>query len=130
MVPKLRGQEIIPKREKVQSLYEQYHPQYDIVLRRVYQRVRNLLTRNDINATIKYRLKTFESYFEKLLRLYNDKSDPIIIRDILGFRIICPFLEDIDNVEKLITLDNNKLHRISVNTSPAKLENSLIILLF
>ena len=100
---KKRGKEQIPRREKIQALYEQYRPQYNVALRRVYQRISNLLTRNGINAIVKYRLKTFESYFEKLLRKYNDKSDPVIIRDILGFRIICPFLEDLDNVEKLIT---------------------------
>lgn len=92
----------VPERREARSLYVQYRPQYDAVLRRMYRRVRDLLARNDIDATIKYRIKRFENYYEKLVRMNHNKGAPVLLNDILGIRIVCPFLEDIDNVEKLI----------------------------
>jgi putative GTP pyrophosphokinase len=92
----------VPERREARSLYVQYRPQYDVVLRRIYRRVRDLLVRNDIEATIKYRIKRFENYYEKLVRMNHSKNAPVLLNDILGIRIVCPFLEDIDNVEKLI----------------------------
>jgi len=61
-----------------------------------------MLNRHDLNPTIKFRFKAFDSYYQKLLRLSRDGSGPCVIKDLIGLRIICPFLEDLDEVEKLI----------------------------
>ncbi len=92
----------IPERKKARSIYVKYRSQYDNALRRIYRRVRDLLARNGIEATIKYRIKRFENYYEKLVRMNHSKTTPLLMNDILGIRIVCPFLEDIDNVVKLI----------------------------
>jgi ppGpp synthetase/RelA/SpoT-type nucleotidyltranferase/regulator of sirC expression with transglutaminase-like and TPR domain len=64
----------------------------------------NILSKNKINFTIKHRVKTFEGYFEKLVRLHNS-DNPVILTDLLGIRIICPFLEDIDRVKNILSLN-------------------------
>ncbi len=95
-------QKTIPDYKKARSAYKKYHQQYDLSLKKMNRRIHNLFLRNKFNFTVKYRLKTFESYFEKLLRLHSN-NEPLLITDILGMRIICPFLEDIDDIVKLIS---------------------------
>jgi putative GTP pyrophosphokinase len=55
--------------------------------------------------TIKTRLKDFDSYFKKYVNLLNnglpDDEEPRIT-DIIGIRIVCPFLEEIDMVGSLL----------------------------
>jgi len=90
-------------RGALETAYERNRPHYAILLRRLYRRMRNMLAKSGINATVTYRLKTFESYFEKLLRIQNAHTGDMILTDLLGFRVICPFLEDLEHVEDLIT---------------------------
>ena len=47
------------------------------------------------------RIKSFESYFKKCIRLLKDGSSPVI-SDLIGVRVICPFLEDLVVAEELI----------------------------
>lgn len=55
--------------------------------------------------TYKSRVKGFRSYYKKLIRLkpyaLKDESLPAV-SDLIGIRIICPFLEDLQKVEKQI----------------------------
>jgi len=98
----------IPDRKKLQLAYEENYAIYDLELRRLNKRLKKLLAENQINATIKTRLKSFESYFNKLLRSYTDhEADKAILTDFIGVRIICPFLEDRDNVIKQLTREFN-----------------------
>ena len=50
---------------------------------------------------VKGRIKSFESYFKKHIRLLKNGVSGKIT-DIIGIRIICPFLEDLAGVEELI----------------------------
>jgi putative GTP pyrophosphokinase len=57
------------------------------------------------HPTVKGRSKNFTSYFKKYLRiLKNDRGidQPPLITDLIGVRIICPFLEDLSAVENEI----------------------------
>lgn len=92
-----------PEREKINILYDRYRSQYENILRKTVRRLNKLLIRTKINFTIKYRLKTFESFFNKLTQHRHKNSVPLSITDFLGIRIICPFLEDLDHIEKIIT---------------------------
>jgi putative GTP pyrophosphokinase len=58
-----------------------------------------------LSATIKARVKSFQSYYFKRLRSVNqrkagDPAEPI--SDLLGLRIVCPFLEDLSRVETVL----------------------------
>ncbi len=92
----------ISERERLLILYERYRHEYETNLNRLYKQVRKLLLKADINFNIKYRLKSFDSYFQKLIRYRQRNINPIIINDLIGLRIICPFLEDIERVESII----------------------------
>ena len=102
-IQKRKNRTQMPERKEIVSAYERSRPQYDALCSKLCRRVRNLLNRNGINATIKCRIKTFESYFKKLLRLHQMNILPVMITDIIGIRIIYPFLEDLDNTVALMT---------------------------
>jgi len=89
-------------RARARRQYDRIRPQAEAVLRRLNRRIRSLLAKAGINANCKYRLKTFDSYFEKVLRQHNRKTGRVALTDLLGMRIICPFLSDLDETERLL----------------------------
>jgi putative GTP pyrophosphokinase len=99
---------VIPERQKLHILYTRYRIQYENILRKIARRLNKLLIRSKTNYTIKYRLKSFDSFFNKLTQQRDGNSQPAFITDFMGIRIICPFLEDLEHIEKVIT-DNFKL---------------------
>jgi len=92
----------LPDRERALSIYRKYRPQYENALQRIHRRVRGLLNRHDLNPTVKFRSKGFDSYFQKLLRLSQSQDISPVVKDFIGLRIICPFLEDLERVENLL----------------------------
>ena len=102
MVSNVQLKPSISERQRLLILYERYRPTYDKNLIRLQKSIRKLLLKIDINFNIKYRLKSFDSYFQKIIRYRQKGIDPIIINDLIGLRIICPFLEDVERVEELL----------------------------
>jgi ppGpp synthetase/RelA/SpoT-type nucleotidyltranferase len=93
----------ILNRIKIQNQYKKSKPEYEKILRDISLEIRNILAKENINPTIKQRVKTFDSYFDKILNLHKEGKKSFKIKDIIGIRIICPFLEDLDLVENLIS---------------------------
>jgi putative GTP pyrophosphokinase len=91
-------------RVRLKAIHNDLFPVYDGVLRSLHQRVLSVLRANGCFPTVKYRIKRFDAYFDKLVKIsrqYRGSSAPVI-SDILGLRIICPFLEDLEMVERLV----------------------------
>jgi len=97
------------ERSKVKVLYEEAYAVYERKLNSVYQMVKNVLESKGIIPTIKYRVKRFETYFSKLIKNYrgDEHGGAPTVTDVLGLRIICPFLEDLETVENLIKVNFN-----------------------
>ncbi len=95
---------IYPDRERAMILYEARRPLYEETLQSLYRRVRRLLENSGFTPSIKYRVKRFEAYYEKLRRpaVQGKTKTAAAISDMLGLRIICPFLEDIETIRELI----------------------------
>lgn len=93
----------IPERQKLNLIYDKYRPQYENILRKVTRKINRLLIHTSIETTTKYRLKSFNSFFNKLSQLRNENEKPVAINDFLGIRIICPFIEDLTQVEEIIS---------------------------
>lgn len=90
-------------RGKLKSIYKELYPVYDEILQSVYQQVRAVLESHGSFPAIKYRVKRFDAYFNKLVKLSRpDQSGAAVITDLLGLRIVCPFLEDLESTERLI----------------------------
>jgi putative GTP pyrophosphokinase len=92
-----------PDRAKLHAVYKRHRGGYDSALRKVDGQVQSLLTQHGINATIQTRIKSFESYFEKILKLLNNYTEPVVLTDMIGIRVICPFLEDLVTAEKVLS---------------------------
>jgi ppGpp synthetase/RelA/SpoT-type nucleotidyltranferase len=93
----------LPDRKKLQQSYTDYYPDYEAYLSKISRKIRNLVNRSRINATIQHRVKSFDSYFDKILRNKTSNRDKISINDMMGVRIVCPFLEHLDSVERIIS---------------------------
>jgi len=91
-------------RDELQSLYQARRPVCEEALTGLYGEVRTLLETHGYTPTIKYRVKRFNEYFEKLQKVRRGEKggESGLITDVLGLRIICPFLEDLDVIEGLL----------------------------
>ena len=94
----------LPNLTKTRTLYNDQLPFIESALHGLHQEIQHLLDLHGFSASIKSRVKRFETYFDKLRKSRLDVKSKISrpIGDLLGLRIICPFLEDIDALEKLI----------------------------
>ena len=94
----------LPDRSALKAIYDRLRPGFDEALLQMVRTVRTLLEKHGYSPTIKFRVKRFETYYEKLNLLQQGKrigkSD--VVSDILALRIVCPFLEDLEAVEQVL----------------------------
>jgi len=94
----------LPDRAATKKLYAELRPNYELILYDIYQQLQKLTEEEGLSVTIKYRVKRFDNYCEKLVRLNKlQGNDMLQITDLLGIRVVCPFLEEVEVVEQLIT---------------------------
>ncbi len=93
----------IPSKLKIKNIYENYTPYLDKIM----DNIKNVLSENirlSSQPTYKSRIKSFQSYYKKLLRQKPDEaanSDILVcLTDMMGIRVICAFLEDISSVRE------------------------------
>ncbi|MFK5927754.1 MAG: tetratricopeptide repeat protein [Desulfuromusa sp.] len=93
----------LPNRAATKKLYSKLRPDYELILHDIYQQLRRLAEDEGLSVTIKYRVKNFDNYCEKLVQLNKlQGSDMLQITDLLGIRIVSPFLEDLETIEQLL----------------------------
>lgn len=91
------------------SVEEEYNRYADLMEKAVYElqkRIRSLVSRAGLHPTIKYRVKTFESYYQKMLRRVSTPpkyKDWNLITDLLGIRLVSPFMSDLPVIEDILT---------------------------
>jgi len=73
-----------------------------LVAREIEQRAEQALASMPSHPTLKIRTKNFDSYYRKYLRLLKSGIDKPHITDLMGIRIVCPFIEDLELAETLI----------------------------
>ena len=94
----------LPDRAETEKLYTMLRPDYELILQEIHRQLRTLAEQSGLAVTIKYRVKRFNNYCEKLVKLKRLQGNEIIqITDLLGIRIVCPFLEDLETFEQLIS---------------------------
>ncbi len=92
-----------PHPARSRSLYERNRRAYQARLRSVHARIRALLAREGIRASVTSRVKSFESYWEKLARMRKHAPGrPVVVRDLLGLRVVCTFLDETERVRDLL----------------------------
>ena len=94
----------LPSKNNIKSTYESYKPIFSEIVTNVESKLRKTLCLAS-NPTYKSRVKSFNSYYRKVLRLKGEeaeKSNFIELTDMMGIRVICAFLEDLSEVEHQI----------------------------
>ncbi|MCL2277690.1 MAG: (p)ppGpp synthetase [Treponema sp.] len=91
--------------------FEKHSETRHLIVNDIREQIENALKSLDTNPVISGRIKNFSSYFNKYLRLLkNGEKDPKIT-DLLGIRIICPFIEDLPAADDLICANFNVIER-------------------
>jgi putative GTP pyrophosphokinase len=100
------GPEDIPDRGSLELEYEARKPGYAKALAAMEARLREALEKDSLSPIIKGRVKSFESWYSKRIRiLRNAKAahrEPIAITDVVALRVVCPFLRDLRMAESSI----------------------------
>jgi len=91
-----------PNKEALQHAFEAGREARHLAIRDIEHRVEQALTSLPSHPTLKVRPKKFDSYYRKYLRLLRSGISDPNITDIMGIRIICPFIEDLGSTEALI----------------------------
>ena len=96
---------VVPHKEELKQAYDNYRPVLTAILFSIEQKLKKNLKLASM-PTFKTRIKEFGSYYKKLLRV-RPKTLGVqalpTLTDLLGIRVICAFLEDINSVERQIT---------------------------
>lgn len=98
--------EDIPDRVEFEQDYERRRPAYEALLDRMEKLVGSRLEAHGIHPTIKGRIKSFDSLYKKRIRFLRQarlsSKAPLPITDIVGLRVVCPFLGDLGTAERVI----------------------------
>ena len=98
--------EDIPDRVELELEYESRKPVYQALLDKMEKLVGSRLESGGIHPTIKGRIKSFDSVYKKRIRFLRQarlsSKAPLPITDIVGLRVVCPFLGDLAAAERVI----------------------------
>ncbi|MDD7698349.1 MAG: tetratricopeptide repeat protein [Treponema sp.] len=95
----------VPGKNIIKQKYEQYSVVFSEIMKNILAELTADICLNP-RPVFKSRIKSFDSYYSKLLRLKPKEAaedDSLVcLTDMMGIRIVCAFLEDISNVENQI----------------------------
>jgi len=89
-------------KEAIRKKYESGTYARILTLRDIANRLEQTCSILVSHPTIKTRIKQFPSFYRKYLHLLKSAPAQPLITDLMGIRIVCPFIEDLQMVEKLI----------------------------
>jgi putative GTP pyrophosphokinase len=91
-----------------ETRYQQTKESLHQVLNVLSSEIQRILEREGIHVTVRARLKSFESYYRKLIGKLNNtrlRDGNMKVNDLLGIRVICPFQGDLTNAEHALKRD-------------------------
>ncbi len=94
----------LPSKNSIKTSYELYTPILSEIMQNIEKKLKSVLHLAS-SPTYKSRVKSFNSYYRKVLRLKSDEAKKlnfVPLTDMMGIRVICAFLEDLPEVEKQI----------------------------
>lgn len=95
----------IENKYKLHSQFQKLQKKYEKILHILSKKVELILANTGCNAQVKGRIKSFDAFYRKILercQLQSIEKPFESITDIIGIRIVVPFLEDLDKVENLV----------------------------
>ena len=94
----------VPDKDTIRKEYDQLLTVRIPSVRELEARIEEAISSISSRPRVKGRIKSFESYFKKYIRLLKSESgdDSPQITDLFGIRIVCLFLEDLAAAEELL----------------------------
>jgi len=83
-------------RDRLRARYERLAPVHEVALQTLHRDLHQLLLAHGFSPTIKSRVKRFGAYLDKIAHTREQRPGTVAITDLLGLRVICTFLEDIE----------------------------------
>jgi putative GTP pyrophosphokinase len=93
---------ITPDQNTLRDEYNRYSEVRHLIVNDIKERVEQILNPFQSNVVVSGRIKNFDSFFYKYLKLLKTGETNPKITDLLGVRIICPFIEDLSAAEEII----------------------------
>jgi putative GTP pyrophosphokinase len=97
----------IPDRGELRASYDRWRQGFARVLTVMERRTRSALEAAALRPTIKGRIKSFDSWYAKRIRLLRQARaagrGPIPIYDAIALRAVCPFLGDLARAERALS---------------------------
>jgi putative GTP pyrophosphokinase len=90
-----------PDRNTIKKQYDACSGARYLVIKDLVDRLEDALSVLSSRPAVRGRQKDFESFYKKYLKLLKNQEEPEIF-DLIGLRVICPFLEDLKLVEKIL----------------------------
>lgn len=102
----------LPIKNKIKDMYEGYTKYFEYILHHVQAKLEQTISLTP-HPTYKARIKSFDSYYKKIIRLKAKEAastDALVcLTDIIGIRVICGFLEDLptalEQIRKIFVID-------------------------
>lgn len=95
------NEDLLPTKKQMCDIYTQYHPYLLAVLDNIQKKLDGSINMAAM-PTYKHRVKSFDSYYKKCIRLKPHEAassnELICLTDIIGIRVVCAFLEDLSSV--------------------------------
>ncbi|WP_147634403.1 tetratricopeptide repeat protein [Treponema pectinovorum] len=95
----------IPHKNEIKKKYESYTPILSQIMQNVEEKLKKTIKLSSA-PTYKTRVKSFNSYYRKILRLkaeeFSESKKLIALTDMMGIRIICAFIEELHEVEEQV----------------------------
>jgi len=91
-----------PEKNTLKNEYNRFFEIRQLIVNDIKVITDNCLSSMGSNPVVSGRIKNFNSYFSKYIRLLKNGDKNPKITDLLGIRVICPFIEDLQAAEELI----------------------------
>ncbi|MDR0720233.1 MAG: tetratricopeptide repeat protein [Treponema sp.] len=94
----------VPEQNALRKQYDELLEARKLAVQELQIRIEGFLRSMASHPSVKIRVKDFTSYFKKYIKFLKNGVNPrkSLITDIIGMRIVCPFLEDLAVVEELL----------------------------
>ena len=97
----------LPNKLQIKATYASYKPVFNECLSAIEAELKSRIKLQSM-PTYKARIKSFNSYYEKIIKQKPEEAalstGLVTLTDMMGIRIICAFLEDIENVVTQISM--------------------------
>ena len=92
----------LPCKNLLREKFEKYSEISHNVVNDLKEQIEKILTPLNSSPVVSCRNKNFSSYYSKYIRMLKSGVKNPEIMDLMGIRIICPFIEDVSDAENLI----------------------------